>query len=275
MHSRSISGLIRGLIIVGVFALASCSNGDKASPQIIRISDHSFAMPDILVGSTVDLEVINDGSVAHELGLIQIKPGTTVDQILEHLNSETGSTADFDLGDPGGINMIGPGERLRYQRQLQEGSYVVFCPMAFPGGSKHYSAGMIQLFTVSDTRVEALPVADATITLADDSIVVPTLVAGKRSYAVTNAGTVPHEVFIAGVPNKTTNDLGVIGEQIGAWIEGGQAGPPPVEVQFPGGHQTIQPGETVVLTMTLRPDYLYQFVDFSGDQPIIVVASTS
>ena len=275
MHTRLTSGVIRGLIIVGVFALVSCSNSNADSSQTIRMSDYSFEMPEILVGPTVDLEIINDGSFAHELGLSQIKPGTTIDQMLEHQKSDPNSAADFVIGDPGGINIIGPGESLRYQRHLRAGSYVVFCPRTFADGSRHYDAGMIRLFTVSDTRVETLPVADATITLNDDSIALPVLIAGKRSYAITNAGTVPHEVFIAGVPTRINPDWDVIGEQGGAWIEGGQVGPPPVEVQFPGGHQTIPPGETVVLTMTLRPAYSYQFQDFSGDQPIMAEASTS
>ena len=275
MHALSINRIIRALAIAGVFALASCGGGDVASTQTIRVSDYSFDMPDVLVGSTVDLEIINDGSVAHELGLAQIKPGTTVEQINELIHSGSEIIPEFILGDPGGINFIGPGERLRYQRHLQAGSYVVFCPIPFADGSQHLDVGMIRLFTVSNTRVETLDVADATITLNDDSITLPVLIAGKRSYAITNAGTVPHEVYIVGVPTKINPDWDVIGEKGGAWIEGGQVGPPPVEVQFPGGHQTIPPGETVVLTLTLRPAYSYQFQDFSGDQPIIAESSTS
>ena len=51
-------------------------------------------------------------------------------------------------------------------------------------------------------------------------------------------------------------------DEIGAWLEGGQVGPPPVPLHFPGSHQTIDPGVTVVLTLDLHRTTTYAFVDF-------------
>ena len=83
-------------------------------------------------------------------------------------------------------------------------------------------------------------------------------------------------MYITGVPTDalTTVTSAELGEQVAAWIEGGQEGPAPHSVHFPGGHQSIPPGETVILTMTLRPAHTYQFDDYSGDQQITAQAAT-
>ena len=120
----------------------------------------------------------------------------------------------------------------------------------------HLEHGMITVFTVTDANQTVVPTADLTITLGDDAITVPTLTAGTHVIAVTNTGTQPHGMNTGGVPSGT--DLSR-GEEIGAWMEGGQDGPPPLPIDFPGGLKAIAPGTTVVLTLTLKTAHTYMF----------------
>ena len=80
----------------------------------------------------------------------------------------------------------------------------------------------------------------------------------------------PHEIFIVGV-----QDPGDLEHQelLGAWLDGGQVGPPPFPVHFPGSHQSIDPGVTVVLTLTLHRATTYAFVDF--ERPDQMVTATT
>lgn len=80
----------------------------------------------------------------------------------------------------------------------------------------------------------------------------------------------PHEIFIVGV-----QDPGDLEHQelLGAWLDGGQVGPPPFPVHFPGSHQTIDPGVTVVLTLTFHRATTYAFVDF--ERPDQMVTATT
>lgn len=244
----------------------------KVDPVVIHMVDSGFDMPSVLQGPLLDIEVVNDGALAHELAFAKIAPGTTAEQVIAALkNHDEG--ASFLLGDPGGINLLGGHERLRYERLLEPGSYIAFCPFATSGGGTHMEHGMYRTFTVSDGSNGHLLAADRTVTLSDDGIGLPKLSAGTVRLAIINAGSAPHELYILGVPAATDAGTDIDGE-VGSWIEGGQVDPAPREAHFPGGHQSIAPGETVVLTLTLRAGYRYQFEDFSGSEPHVATATT-
>ena len=265
------------MAVPGMLVAAGIAGGtttaDAAAPhhiasrsQLVRLTDHGLEMPDILNGPVIDLAIRNDGAIAHELAIAKVKPGTTVQQVID-ANATGQANPPFLLGDPGGINLLGPGEQLRYQRILQPGTYLYSVPNA--NGSFQLSPAAHHLFRVVDNRRRELPEAERIIGLGDEAITLPKLTPGAHRYAITNTGTRPHEVFIVGV-----NDPADLNRQdeVGAWLEGGQVGPPPVPVHFPGGHQTIDPGVTIVLTLTLHPATTYAFVD--SQDGALAIAST-
>jgi hypothetical protein len=273
---RPILAALLGL--TGVLAAACSDDGAAAAHrQTLRLHDFAFDMPDTIDGPLIDLDVVNDGDYAHAFAVAQITPGTTADQAVDALLAGTNPPPDFILGDPGGINLLGPGESVRYQRLLQPGTYVLICPFPGPDAeSNHAAQGMARVFQVADTNTADLPQADRTISLHDDAINLPELVARPTSYAITNDGRTPHELYIAGIPtdDPAVNDIDTVAAQVGEWIEQGQHGPAPHDADFPGGHETIAPGDTVVLTMTLHPGYTYKFDDNTSDQPLTAVAAT-
>ncbi len=77
--------------------------------------------------------------------------------------------------------------------------------------------------------------------------------AGTRAYVIRDVGSSPHELLIAGVDDAANLDRT---DELGAWLEGGQVGTPPFPVHFPGGHQTIDPGVSVRLTINLQQGYI-------------------
>ncbi len=226
----------------------------------IRLLDHAFVLPSTIPGPLVDIDIVNTGKVAHEIAIAKLRPGTTIEQVITSIKRHE-HNPKFVVDDPGGITMLGPGQRLRYQRVLEPGLYEIFCPMPMSDGSSHAERGMVALLTVTNARNGTLPRADSAITLTDKAVALGKLKAGTHSIAITNRGTRPHELNIAGVAKMSDLERG---EELGRWIEGGQSGPPPINVDFPGGHQSIKPGVTVIMTITLRSGYTYHFDD-TGD----------
>lgn len=236
-------------------AVASNRSASPTRSQAVRITDGGLTMPAIVSGPVIDLTIRNDDRIARELAVAQVSPGTTLDEVMAA--AATGDDqAPWFIADPGGIFLLGPGEQLRYQRRLQPGTYVFHAVL---GDGTHDAPAQYQMVRVTGGGRHELPEAERTIGLGDAGIALPRLTAGVHRYAITNTGTAPHEAFIVGVRDPA--DLDRAGD-IGAWLEGGQVGPPPVPVHFPGGHQTIDPGVTVVLTLNLHSATTYAFVDF-------------
>ncbi len=251
------------LIPVAIFAVtlvAACGSDPpnrSVGPGKVDLADFSITMPKTFEGPLVDFDITNSGSVAHELDLGQVEPGTTLEEASTYF-TEGGTESGVLIADPGGATTIGPGARLGYARTLTPGTYVLFCAIPAADGMNHAQHGMITMFTVTDANKSDLPKADLTITLDDDAIAVPPLTAGTHVVAVTNIGTLSHEMNAGGVPIGT--DLSR-GEEIGTWMEGGQVGPPPLPIEFPGGLKSIAPGVTVVLTLTFKANHTYMFSD--------------
>lgn len=232
----------------------------------VQLAEYSITMPATITGPLVDLKITNGGSKGHELGIGQVEPGTTLEEATAFVLRDEEEAWIVD--DPGGTTLIGAGATLGYTRTLTPGTYVLFCSLPTPDGTNHSQNGMITTFTVTNGNDSALPKADLTVALEDDAIVVPAITAGTHVVAVTNNGTRPHEVWIGGVPNDA--DLSK-GAEIGAWLEGGQDGPAPLPADFPGGLKSIEPGVTVVLTVTFRAGHIYMFTDNTGDEEVLTV----
>jgi hypothetical protein len=245
-------------LAVSIIAGAGTADAKGSTPrparsQAVRITDHGLTMPAVVAGPVIDLTIRNDDAIARELAISQVAPGTTLEQVLAAA-AGGGDKAPWFIADPGGIFVLGAGEHVRYQRQLQPGTYVFHAY-----DSRELSPSQFQIVRITSDSRRELREAERVIRLDDTGITLPKLTAGAHRYAITNAGTTPHEVFIVGVHDPADLDHA---DEIGAWLDGGQVGPPPVPVHFPGSHQTIDPGVTVVLTLNLHRATTYAFVDF-------------
>jgi hypothetical protein len=240
----------------GGTAAANGAASHPARSQAVRITGLGLTMPAVVAGPVIDLTIRNGDRIARELAVARVVPGTTLDQVMAAAAAGGDDQAPWFIADPGGIFVLGAGEQVRYQRQLQPGTYVFHAVL---GDGTHDSPGQYQVVRITSSGRHELPEAERSIRLGDTGITLPRLTAGTHRYAITNTGTTPHEVFIVGVHDPADLDHA---DEIGAWLEGGQVGPPPVPVHFPGSHQTIDPGVTVVLTLDLHRATTYAFVDF-------------
>ena len=272
--------LSTSLVIVLTAACAGSESPDDGgaaastppnSPTLVDVVDFAYEMPDVIDGPVIDLEITNTGDFAHELGLEEVKPGTTEDDIRESSNEEDPS---WFVSNPAGISLLTAGETLRYQRELDPGTYAFVCHYPMADGSNHLDAGMVKVFEVVDAGNTEEPEDDVTITGTDKKIELPKLDAGTQTIRFVNGGTRLHELGIAGLPPETADkNLATLGRKIGQWFGKGQPGPAPGGLVGPGGHQTIQPGESVWLTVTLREGFLYRFEDFTGKKPLEAFAT--
>ncbi len=253
--------IVATYFVGGSPAHAEESRHRSSHTQTIRIDDRGIAMPDLVKGPAIDLMVRNVGVFVHELAITEVRPGTTVSQIIQAQADGVREPSSW-VGDPGGINLLGSGEQVRYQRLLHPGTYVFFVPR--PDSHPQLERAAYHLFRVVDFGYRDLRNPELTIALGDDAITLPEIDEGLHSYAITNIGTSPHEVFIIGTSRAA--DLDKV-DAVAAWLEGGQVGPPPVPLHFPGGHQTIEPGETIIFTLTLRSGWTYGFGDGTTDPP--------
>ena len=87
---------------------ASTTELSADETQTVRLTDFAIEMPEVVAGPFIDIELVNDGTLAHEVAFARIEPGTTAEQVLDAL-AGGGESSAFLLGDPGGINLIGPG----------------------------------------------------------------------------------------------------------------------------------------------------------------------
>jgi hypothetical protein len=262
---------LTSLTLATATLIGACGNDEPdpvAESAKVQLADYSITMPATIVGPSVDLEISNVGGKVHELGIAQLQPGTTLEEATAFVEAGGQLDGEVLVDDPGGTGLVGAGATLGYTRDLAPGTYVFFCSLPAPGGVNHAQNGMITLFTVTGDGDNEVPETDLTVALEDDAIVVPTLTAGTHVIAVTNNGTRPHELSIGGLPKDIDLSRGA---EIGEWIGIGQDGPAPVPVDFPGGIKSIEPGVTVILTVTFKAGHSYLFSDNTGEQEVMTV----
>lgn len=137
--------------------------GDReAAPEAtmaIRLLDFSFAFEAPPSAGRHTVRVENAGREPHDLVLLKLAPGKTVEDVAIWLNPERARRSDAggDEGPPsleslgsllGGIAAIGHGMEAFFEANLTPGEYVLVCMATAPDGQSHIEHGMIQQFRV-------------------------------------------------------------------------------------------------------------------------------
>ncbi|MEX2246965.1 MAG: hypothetical protein WEC75_09785 [Dehalococcoidia bacterium] len=243
--------LVVGTMASALAVLAACGGGDGENVVRVTATEYAFAMPDEIEGGLVTFDVSNDGEQLHEWALGKVDEGKTIEDV--RAAAQAGEEPPPWLEDIGGIPMIDPGHGERLTRRLEPGSYVYLCFMPGPDGTPHVMLDMIKMFTVTEASDAEAPDADAVITATDDGYEVPEIASGSQTLELKNSGTTPHEfLFVAYDEGKTLDD-------VGAWFEGGLQGDSPAA--FVGGIHTVQPGESVYVTLDLTAGTTYTVID--------------
>ena len=119
---------------------------------------------------------------------------------------------------------------------------------------------MATVFLVDDTDDDPVPNAESTIVLSDDGIEIPELEVRDDVLRDRERGQHPARGVHQRVSPATTRPPPPPATSARSSANGSRvdrSGPVPHDLHFPGGHQTIPPGGTVVLTMTLRAGHTY------------------
>ena len=247
---------LAGVVVAAVGSAPAGADAGAGRPVGVVLRDDALVMDVDVLGTAIDFSITNRGTKVHELAVAKVRAGTTIADAIEAAANGV-SEPSFVLGDPGGVFFLGVGERVGYQRSLAPGTYLFAVPRV--DGTPQLDRRAYHLVRVVGDGDRRTVGNGRTISLRDDAVVLPRVAAGVGRYVIANDGTMPHEVFVVGVRDP---DYLARGDELGAWLEGGQVGPPPFPVHLPGSHQTIDPGVRVSLTWDLHRATTYAFIDF-------------
>lgn len=136
------------------------SNTETAAPTPgaeIRLQDFTFAVDTSLRAGTHTIRVANEGVEPHDLVLMKLAPGKTIEDIRMWLNPELARREKPSEPPPsfeslgsgaGGIAAIGSGMQVFFVTNFTPGDYVALCMATAPDGRSHIEHGMIQGFRI-------------------------------------------------------------------------------------------------------------------------------
>jgi hypothetical protein len=112
----------------------------------MTLRDFAFDLPDQVPAGRLTYKVVNDGPQPHELNILKLTPGSTVDDVRAWAANPS-TPPPFEA--VGGMNGLGPGEDGFMTVDLEPGAYVAICNIPDPAsGWSHSRLGMIRAFTV-------------------------------------------------------------------------------------------------------------------------------
>ena len=100
------------------------------------------------------IRVQNAGVEPHDLVVMKLQPGKTVDELFAAMNPERARRPGQASAPPppletlitgaGGVAAIGPGMESFFETNLTPGDYVLLCMATAPDGKSHIEHGMIK-----------------------------------------------------------------------------------------------------------------------------------
>jgi hypothetical protein len=137
----------------GMMATMEVVAGDEQAntPEIkadatIKLVDFSFALPAEIKAGRQVWKVVNEGKQAHEITIIKLAEGKTMEDVANFMQSMAGAPP---FADAGGFQAIDPGKAGWMTLDLQPGNYVAMCHVPDPAtGHAHMEMGMVMPFTV-------------------------------------------------------------------------------------------------------------------------------
>ncbi len=131
--------------------------GPEAAPTAtasIRLMDFGFAIESPLTAGQHTIRVVNGGVEPHDLVMLKLVPGRSMDDVLFSLNPERARRADQkdqpaeplpDIGSgAGGVAAMRPGMEAFFTTTFTPGEYVLLCMATAPDGRSHIEHGMVK-----------------------------------------------------------------------------------------------------------------------------------
>jgi len=114
--------------------------------KVVKMLDFSYVLPaEVNAGSQV-WEIVNEGDQPHEINLIKLANGKTMDDVAAFMHAPQGAPP---FSNAGGLQGIDPGESGWLYLDLTAGTYVALCHIPDPAsGHTHEELGMVIPFSV-------------------------------------------------------------------------------------------------------------------------------
>lgn len=130
-----------------VTASENANMTEPTADVTMTLSDYTFAFSKPLVAGRQTIKVVNGATQPHEVVLVQLDPGKTLEDLGKWLTDMKGPPPGKPLG---GIPGFMPGKNTYFDVNLTPGDYGLICfvPDA-KDGKPHYLHGMTQQFKIS------------------------------------------------------------------------------------------------------------------------------
>lgn len=130
------------------------ANPPKADVQVDLV-DFNFALPAEIPAGPQTWEIENKGQQWHEMIIVKLNPGVTVEDIMAMMaageGSEEGSQEPPPFEDVAFWAPMSPGERAWATLDLEPGTYTALCFLPdFATGMSHLDHGMVRTLTVTE-----------------------------------------------------------------------------------------------------------------------------
>ena len=139
--------LAKGMIRPFQVTEAKVAATAPTTSDAVSMVDFGYTMPKTLPAGRSTLKVVNDGKQWHEISVMRLAPGKTIEDVKRYLS---GPPDGPPPGEPvGGMQGLEPGASGYMTLDLQPGEYVGLCFIPDPASGKpHVHLGMIAAFTV-------------------------------------------------------------------------------------------------------------------------------
>ena len=119
--------------------------GEPRADAVVKLVNFGYVMPASLKKGDL-IKVVNQGTEAHEMVIVEPAPGKTEQDILAWLSKPSGPPPFLFVG---GMSPIAAGSADWLMLSLNPGRYVALCAITDPAtGKQHFMLGMIYPFTV-------------------------------------------------------------------------------------------------------------------------------
>ena len=126
-------------------APGQASAGEPRADAVVKLVNFGYVMPASLKKGDL-IKVVNQGTQAHEMVIVEPAPGKTEQDLLAWLSKPSGPPPFLSAG---GMSPIAAGSADWLMLSLNPGRYVALCGITDPAtGKKHFMLGMIYPFTV-------------------------------------------------------------------------------------------------------------------------------
>ncbi len=138
-------GMIKGLTVTPT---PSAPAPPPAADLSVGLVEYAFQLSGPVTAGLHTIQITNSGHESHEMQVVQLAPGKTVQDFLAGLEA-TPSPAGLPGTFVGGLQAVAAGSQGLVTSYFQPGSYVLICFVADEEtGQPHYLQGMVQEITV-------------------------------------------------------------------------------------------------------------------------------